>query len=90
MSEYIKATPALPLGVYRHYKGGLYRVHAVGHTHETLESVVIYEQLEDKEDFPAGTFFTRPFFEFTEVTMNNEGEEVERFKYESDYDHWIL
>ncbi len=83
-------TPVIPLGVYRHYKRGLYHVHAVGHTHDTLEPVVIYESLEDTEDYSKGTYFTRPFLEFTSSVQLESGEEVERFKYESDYDHWIL
>jgi len=74
----------LPVGVYRHYKGGLYKVHKVGRMHNSLESVVIYESLQDKEDFPAGTYFVRPFFEFTETFMDREGNEVERFVYQDE------
>jgi len=77
---------SLPVGVYRHYKGGLYRVHAVGYLESTLEQVVIYQSLEDATDMPKGTFFVRPFFEFTEVLMTTEDQEVERFAYQSEYD----
>lgn len=91
MPDGSKGGHALPPGVYRHYKGGLYRVHAIGYIHETLEPVVVYESLQDAGDFPSGTFFTRPYFQFTETIMlKDTGEEVERFTYQSDYDHWIL
>lgn len=90
MDEYTNKSTNAPLGVYRHYKGGFYRLHAVGYTHATLEPVAIYESLQEKEDFPSGTFFTRPLLEFTESITNKDGEEVGRFIYDESYDHWIL
>lgn len=33
-------------GVYRHYKGGLYRVVCLAHHSESLEEMVIYESLD--------------------------------------------
>lgn len=33
-------------GVYRHYKGGMYRVLFVAHHSETLEDMVVYEPLD--------------------------------------------
>lgn len=33
-------------GVYRHYKGGMYRVICLAHHSETLEDMVIYEPLD--------------------------------------------
>lgn len=90
MHEDIQSTPSLPLGVYQHYKRGLYRVHAVGRMHDTLEPVVVYEALEDSEDFPSGTYFVRPYLEFTSSLQKESGEEVERFTYKSEYDNWIL
>ena len=80
----LKSSHAIPAGVYRHYKGGLYRVHTVGRMHDSLEAVVIYESLQDRDELPAGTFFVRPFFEFTETFIDSEGNEVERFVYQSD------
>ena len=35
-------------GVYRHYKGGMYRVICLAHHSETLEDMVIYEPLDGK------------------------------------------
>lgn len=90
MPEEIGATYNLRPGVYRHYKGGLYRVHGVGYEHDGLAPVVVYESLQDRGDFPAGTFFTRPYSAFTQSILTENGEEVERFAYEDDYDHWIL
>jgi len=36
---------------YRHYKGGVYRVLALAHDCETLEPIVVYENVDD-----GGTF----------------------------------
>ena len=33
-------------GIYRHYKGGMYRVLFVAHHSETLEDMVVYEPLD--------------------------------------------
>ncbi len=61
-------------GVYRHYKGGLYRVICVAHHSETLEDMVVYESLSEGSGFwvrPASMWnetvtvdgITRPRFE---------------------------
>ena len=51
-------------GIYKHYKGELYRVHFgdVKRAH-TLEPMVVYECLYDN---PASKFFVRPLSEFQE------------------------
>lgn len=73
-----------PLGVYRHYKGGLYRVHAIANMEATHEAVVVYESLQDSGEFPQGTFWVRPLREFTE-RLDAEGEKIDRFSYEGQY-----
>ncbi len=42
---------------YRHYKGNLYRVIALGKHSETLEDMVVYEALYENE---LGQFWVRP------------------------------
>jgi hypothetical protein len=44
MSE-LPSLPALPLGRYRHYKGGEYEVLGVARHSETLEPLVVYRPL---------------------------------------------
>ncbi len=80
----------LPYGVYRHYKGGLYRVHTVAYAEASLEPMVVYESLTDSESVPQGTFWTRPLSEFTEELPKKAKERVKRFTYETAYDAWVL
>lgn len=47
----------MQLGVYRHYKGPLYRVLGVCRHSETLEELVYYECLHDN---PNGRYWVRP------------------------------
>lgn len=58
-------------GIYRHYKGGLYRVHHEVRHSETMEPMMLYEAL---YDIPEGyKFFVRPVAMFSEtVVVNNE------------------
>ncbi len=46
----------IPLGTYRHYKGGLYRVVGIAKHSETLEDMVVYEALYDN---PLGKLWVR-------------------------------
>lgn len=78
-----------PVGVYRHYKGGLYRVHTLAKLEATEEPMVVYESLEDSGEFPKGSFWVRPLKEFTQL-LDAEGEKISRFTYESAYDNWLL
>lgn len=66
-------------GIYRHYKGKLYRVLGVGRNSETLEEFVVYQALYESE-FGKNAFWIRPkamFFEEVEV----EGKKVARFMF---------
>jgi hypothetical protein len=47
-------------GTYRHFKGKLYRVMALGYDAQTEERVVIYRRAEDMDD----KIWVRPFVEF--------------------------
>ncbi len=46
MKKEIKPIESPIKGVYRHYKGGTYRVICLAHHSETLEDMVIYEPLD--------------------------------------------
>ena len=73
-----------PTGIYRHYKGGLYRVHTLAHMEATHEPVVVYESLQDSGEFPEGTLWVRPLREFAQQ-LDAEGEKISRFTYEGQY-----
>ncbi len=61
-------------GVYRHYKGGLYRVICVAHHSETLENMVVYAPLDGKSGY-----WVRPA-SMWEETVATENGEVKRFE----------
>ncbi len=62
----------MELGVYRHFKGNLYRVLAVATHTENEEKLVIYENQE-------GRVFARPYGMFNESVIK-EGKEYKRFE----------
>ena len=61
-------------GVYRHYKGGMYRVVCLAHHSETLEDMVVYEPLDGKTGF-----WVRPASMWNE-TVTVDGVERPRFE----------
>jgi hypothetical protein len=68
--------PHLPLGRYRHYKGGLYEVLGVVRHSETLEPFVLYRSCGE----PEIGVWVRPFAMFIEKI--NQGTEIrDRFEY---------
>jgi hypothetical protein len=67
-------------GIYRHYKGKLYRVHHLVRHSETLDELVYYETLYDN---PAGRFWVRPHSMFLE-TVIVDGVSTPRFAYVGD------
>lgn len=54
-SQPLPALPATPLGIYRHYKGGLYEVLGVARHSETLQPLVVYRPLRDAGDGSDGS-----------------------------------
>ena len=42
MQESLQPLPEISLGLYRHYRGGLYEVMGVARHSETLEALVVY------------------------------------------------
>lgn len=54
--------PAVPVGLYRHYKGGLYEVVGTARHSETLEPMVVYRALYGEHGL-----WVRPAAMFTEA-----------------------
>jgi hypothetical protein len=70
-------------GIYKHYKGKLYRVTGFARHSETLEEMVIYEALYDSKEFGYGATWVRPKKMFEEeVTV--EGQIYLRFMFIGD------
>ena len=70
----------LAIGIYRHYKGKLYRVIGVGRNSETLEEVVIYLALYDNDEFGKDALWVRPLSMFLE-SVEIDGKKVPRFAF---------
>lgn len=68
----------IPLGKYRHFKGGEYEVIAIAKHSETLEAMVIYRAL-----YGNGDFWVRPLSMWSE-TVVHEGKTTPRFVYIGD------
>lgn len=62
-------------GKYKHYKGGLYKVHGMVKHSETLEDMVLYETLYEND---LGKMWVRPAKMFLENVETPEGN-VPRF-----------
>ncbi len=76
----MSSTRSVEGGIYRHYKGKLYRLERIVRHSETLEELVFYTALYENA---LGNFWVRPkemFFEEIEVA----GEKVPRFAYIGD------
>jgi len=67
------SVPSLPLGRYRHYKGGEYEVLGVVRHSESLEPMVLYRAL-----YGDAGLWVRPFAMFVEAVEHN-GERRPRF-----------
>ncbi|MBU4369941.1 DUF1653 domain-containing protein [Patescibacteria group bacterium] len=61
-------------GRYKHFKGGVYQVLGIAKQSETLEELVIYQNLEKK------CLWARPKHIFLQKVIVN-GKEAPRFKY---------
>lgn len=66
----------VPGGLYRHYKGKLYRAHALVRHSETEELLVSYETLYDT---PLGRLWVRPAAMWNEL-VEVDGKKVPRFE----------
>jgi len=68
-------TLSIKPGVYRHYKGNLYRVYQVARHSETCEELVVYRCLYGDYDL-----WVRPLAMFTE-SVNLNGNDLPRFEW---------
>lgn len=68
----------MKLGIYRHYKWGLYEVIGVAKHSETLEDLVVYKALYESAEFGINALRVRPLNVFQEKVVVD-GKEVERF-----------
>ena len=75
LSPDLPALPQLPLGRYRHYKGGEYEVVGVARHSESLDAFVMYRPL-----YNASGMWVRPLTMFLEQAEFN-GEWQPRFRY---------
>ncbi|WP_256489704.1 DUF1653 domain-containing protein [Pleionea sp. CnH1-48] len=62
-------------GIYRHFKGNLYKVMGVATHSETMEQVVVYQP-----QYGERGLWVRPLSMFTE-RVEHEGQKVARFEY---------
>ena len=63
-------------GLYKHYKGNLYKVHQIVRHSETLKELVVYETLYEN---PMGRWWVRPLEMFME-TVEIDGKTIPRFE----------
>ena len=68
------ANNAVKPGIYRHFKGGVYRVLYTAKNSETLEETVVYQSCKD------GSYWVRPAYMWNE-TVERDGYRGSRFTY---------
>lgn len=73
MENELPALPSIPLGRYRHYKGGEYEVLGVVRHSESLEPLVLYRPL-----YGNSGSWVRPYAMFLEL-VEHEGKKQPRF-----------
>lgn len=74
MTDELSPLPSIPLGRYRHYKGGEYEVLGVVRHSESLEPMVLYRPLYNESGL-----WVRPLGMFLE-TVEHEGRVQPRFE----------
>jgi len=67
----------MKLGIYKHFKGKLYKVLGLVKHSETLEDLVLYECLYENKK---SKIWVRPLTNFQEYVLIN-GQKVKRFEY---------
>ncbi|MFG6447711.1 DUF1653 domain-containing protein [Roseateles sp. BYS180W] len=75
MTNELPPLPSIPLGRYRHYKGGEYEVLGVVRHSESLEPLVLYRPLYNNSGA-----WVRPFAMFLE-SVEHAGQSVSRFSW---------
>lgn len=64
------------LGVYKHFKGNLYKAICLANDSETCQKVVVYQALYGEKEF-----WVRPLKMWQETVLNPNGEKVARFTF---------
>ena len=65
-------------GLYRHFKGNMYKVVGIANDSETLEKIVVYVSMKDET-----TLWTRPLDMFlSEVDKNKYPEVEQKYRFE--------
>ncbi|MBQ8474354.1 MAG: DUF1653 domain-containing protein [Clostridia bacterium] len=64
----------IKMGIYRHFKGGVYEAVAIALHSETMEEMVVYRNVE------SGKYWVRPASMWNETVEYN-GQTVKRFTY---------
>ncbi len=64
---------------YKHYKGHLVKVTAIGRHSETREWMIVYEKLEDGDGYKKGEIWIRPRVMFEEDVIKD-GKTFPRFE----------
>ena len=67
-------------GIYRHYKGNLYRVIGIAHHSETLEELVVYQALYESPEFGKDAIWVRPIALFCDM-VDWTGKRMPRFTF---------
>ncbi|MBQ9979612.1 MAG: DUF1653 domain-containing protein [Oscillospiraceae bacterium] len=75
MSEILPPLPDIKPGLYRHFKGNMYRLLHIARHSETLEPMVVYQAL-----YGEGGIWVRPAEMWTE-TVERDGQTFSRFTY---------
>jgi len=70
-----KGVNSIPLGVYRHYKGNQYEVIGFARHSESLEDMVVYRSILDKQET-----WVRPLYMWNDLIETN-GKTVKRFEH---------
>ena len=68
----------IKLGIYRHFKGGIYEVLGIAIHSETMEEMVVYRNLD------SGKWWVRPASMWNE-TVERDGQTYLRFTYLGDF-----
>lgn len=64
---------------YKHYKGHIYKIIAIGKNSETLEDMIVYQGEYLSKEFGLNPIWIRPLKIFEEKILVN-GKEVRRFE----------
>lgn len=70
----------LKSGIYQHYKGDNCKIWFTAIHSETLEEMVVYQDLTDSKDFGKNAFWVRPLKMFLEE-VEKDGKKIPRFKF---------